>query len=649
MKYRADIDGLRAVAVVSVVIYHLNETFLSGGFVGVDIFFVISGYLITKLIVSELSTTHTFSFKNFYLRRVRRLFPALFFTFLFSLLLAYKIFSPQHLANFGESVVYATTSLSNFLFWSQSSYFDQQNLFKPLLHTWSLSIEEQFYLVWPALLFFLFLYAKKRFLPIALLFIGACSLLLNLYFLYNAEEMLSMFMPESESSLDIRSTMFYLLPFRVFEFVIGAIIVWAPSYKNIYRRDEILFLIGFAAIGYSLFIFNGETIFPYFNALWPSVGAALIIVSGPNHAFSGLLRNKAMVGIGLISYSLYLIHWPIIVFYNYWKSSQLGSVDYLLIAVASTLLAVFMYRFVEQPFRKSKSAPGQSNKPFLRTSFALAALLCLVSWNAYSSAGWLWRYPAHVIKQLDYSRGDYTEFFWREMTQYQGDFARNGKTKVLLVGDSMAADLLNALSAGGVTHQLDIASFNVAHHCRGLLPLPSKHYPQYYGGNKDRCLKEHTRLQDDPRLAQADAIVLASYWWEPRYIQFLGSTINFLNQNYDAKVFVSGLKDQESNGMFFFSKNVYVPQIDKLRTPVHPNVEHINNALQKIPEDFVFFSLLSEFCDAQGCQRVTKDRRVIIFDQSHMSPAGAQFVGKNLAQTAWVDQLRNSALPSKNN
>jgi peptidoglycan/LPS O-acetylase OafA/YrhL len=647
MKYRADIDGLRAIAVGSVVLFHLNESFLTGGFVGVDIFFVISGYLITKLIVTELSATDTFSFKNFYLRRVRRLFPALFFTFLVSLALAYSLFSPQHLASFGESIVYATASLSNVLFWSQSSYFDQENLFKPLLHTWSLSIEEQFYLVWPALLFFLFLYTKLRFLPLVLLLIGGCSLLLNLYFLFNAEEILSVFMAGDESSLDIRSTMFYLLPFRVFEFVIGAIIVWAPSSKNRYWRDEILFLIGLAAISYSLFYFNGETIFPYFNALWPCVGAALIIVSGPDHAFAVLLRNKAMVAVGLISYSLYLIHWPIIVFYNYWKSSELGSLDYLLITLASLLIAVFMYRYVEQPFRKTKEAAGKSNKPFLRISFCLATLLCVVSWNAYSSSGWLWRYPADVIKQLDYKQGDYTEFFWREMTQYQGDFAHTGKAKVLIVGDSMAADLINALSAGGVADQLDIASFNVAHHCRGLLPLPSKDYPRFFAGNKDRCLSEHTRLQNDSRLAEADAIVLASYWWEPQYIQYLGSTIKFLNQNYEAKIFVSGLKDQESNGMYFFSKNVYVPQIDKLRTAVHPNVEHINNALQKMPGDFVFFSLLDQFCNKQGCQRVTEDRRVIIFDQSHMSPAGAEFVGQNLARTPWAKELVDSALPSK--
>lgn len=639
MNYRADIDGLRAVAVISVLLFHLNENFLPGGFVGVDIFFVISGYLITKLIVSELVSSQSFSFKTFYIRRVRRLFPAIFFTFSVSLLLAYSVFSPQHLASFGESVVYAITSLSNFLFWSQSSYFDQDNLFKPLLHTWSLSIEEQFYFIWPSLLFILYFYGKPKLVPFILIFVGAASLLLNLYFLFNGQDLLTFFLGEGESSVDVRSTMFYLLPFRVFEFVIGALIFWLPASKNIYRRDEILFLVGIGLIAYSLVFFDGETIFPYFNAVWPCLGAAMVIYSGPQHAFSILLRNKVMVGIGLISYSLYLIHWPFIVFYNYWKFDQLATIDYLLIGSTSLLAAMLMYRYVEQPFRKAKSDVGHSNGPFLKVSLLLAIMLCVVSWNAYSSSGWLWRYPPQVKKQLEYKPGDYTEFFWTEMTAYQGGFSGNGKPKVFIVGDSMAADLVNALSAGGLTEQLDIATFKVMHQCRGLLPSPVE---DYHAGEKDRCLKEHRRLENDSRLAQADAIILASYWWEAKFVDLLSATVVTLNENVSAKIFVAGIKDQPTNGIYFLTKNVYAPQIDKLRTPVPRNVYFMNRAMQRMPGTFTFFTLLDQFCEAEECQRVTPDRHIIIFDQSHMSPAGARFVGEKLPSVAWVKELLNT-------
>jgi len=156
LAYRPDIDGLRAIAVLSVMFFHLEERALPGGFVGVDIFFVISGYLITKLIYSELQASGSFSFRNFYLRRLRRLFPALFATLLLSLLLASRLLAPADLVEFAQSLVTSILSISNLFFWSVAGYFDSDSSLKPLLHTWSLSIEEQFYFLWPALLVFLF-------------------------------------------------------------------------------------------------------------------------------------------------------------------------------------------------------------------------------------------------------------------------------------------------------------------------------------------------------------------------------------------------------------------------------------------------------------------------------------------------------------
>lgn len=640
MKYRADIDGLRAIAVISVLAFHLNERFLSGGFVGVDIFFVISGYLITKLIVSEISDSGAFSFKTFYLRRARRLFPALFCTFVICLVLAYFLFSPQHLASFGKSVVFATTSLSNFLFWSESSYFDQENIFKPLLHTWSLSIEEQFYFIWPALLCALCFYTRSKYVPLILFLIGVLSLYLTHAFIVNEEALINRFSnKESGNLFEVRSTIFYLLPFRVFEFVLGAILVWVPNLKNRFYRDEILFVLGIGLMAYALFFFTEGTVFPSFNALLPCVGASLIIYSGPNHVLSGLLKNKLMVSVGLISYSLYLIHWPVIVFYAYWKFEALASMDYVVISSISIIAAIFMYRYIEQPFRKPKSGAGQPNKPFVYAAILLSTALCLTAWNAHSSSGWLWRYPADVIKQLEFKQGDYKLFFWEEMIARQGGFSNNGKSKVLIVGDSMAADLVNAIGQGGHAEQLDIATFKVEHHCLGLLPMDVEYYQKNYGGRKDLCYNEHTRLKNDPRLKEADAIVLASYWWANNHIKLLAQTIDKLKQHSDATILVSGVKDQISNGMLFFTKNISSPRIDKLRTPAHPNTLVMNHAMRNLEGDFVYFDLLDQFCGSEGCQRVTKGGHVIIFDGSHMSPQGAKFVGQNLDKTEWFNVL----------
>ena len=645
MNYRADIDGLRALAVVSVLVFHLNERFLSGGFVGVDIFFVISGYLITKLIYSELLSAQSFSFKRFYLRRLRRLFPAMAFTFVFCLILSYLLFSPQHLANFGQSLVSATLSFSNFFFWSESSYFDQENYFKPLLHTWSLSVEEQFYFIWPSLICLLYFCFKRKsqlILPIAITSFGLLSLYLNYYFLLNEETLVNTIVnKEAEPFLDVRSTLFYLLPFRVFEFALGAIIVWAPSPKDLYKVRETLFLVGLALIIYALINFNDQTIFPSFNALLPCVGATLIMYSGPQHRLVLLFSNRMMVGVGLISYSLYLIHWPIIVFYRYWKYKPISNLDYLVITSVSVLLAILMYRYIEQPFRHKKlgSSLRQNNKPYMLGSFLTAFLLCGIAFNAYSSSGWLWRFPADVVKQLDFKPGDYHDYFWKSMYAYEKDFAKNGKTKVLIVGDSMAADLSNVIVEGRNFNELDIATFLVQHNCRGLLPLTEKLYTHLYAGNKTRCKKEHQRLKDDARLRQADAIILASYWWERNYIYAIASTIEALNKTTDAKVLLSGLKSQTSNGIHFLTKHAFSAQNHKIRTPPHPNTLAMNRAMQQIKGDFIYFDLMDQFCDPAGCQRVTDDGYLIIFDESHLSPYGAKFVGSGVSEAPWFTQI----------
>ena len=163
--YRPDIDGLRALAVLCVIFYHLGFESFSGGYVGVDVFFVISGYLITNLIVDEVKETKSFNFANFYVRRARRLFPALFFTCLLSFIFAFLLFSPLHFDRFGGALTSTMMSISNFFFWNESGYFNASSDFKPLLHTWSLSVEEQFYFLWPATLVFLLIRASKWIVP----------------------------------------------------------------------------------------------------------------------------------------------------------------------------------------------------------------------------------------------------------------------------------------------------------------------------------------------------------------------------------------------------------------------------------------------------------------------------------------------------
>ena len=278
---------------LSVLLFHLDVALFSGGFVGVDAFFVISGFLITRLIRDDVAAGK-FSFTRFYVRRARRIFPALFLTLAATFVAGYLLFSSQHLMRLGGALVSAVFSVSNFYFWGEAGYFDTAAHLKPLLHTWSLGIEEQFYLLWPAILVFTLLRAP-RWAPVALLFVGGA---------------LSLFL--SEFFVRWPSIAFYLLPFRAFEFALGAVLVWLnPHRMKSAIWGELWVAAGLGMLGYSIVSFSGETPFPGLNALIPCVGTALIIYGGESRFLSRLLSNPIAVGIGLISYSLYLVHWPV--------------------------------------------------------------------------------------------------------------------------------------------------------------------------------------------------------------------------------------------------------------------------------------------------------------------------------------------------
>jgi peptidoglycan/LPS O-acetylase OafA/YrhL len=371
-KYRPDIDGLRAIAVAGVLCSHFGIRHLTGGYAGVDVFFVISGYLITQLILSEINAGN-FSFRAFYIRRARRLFPALFFTLLTSLLAAAVLFAPERMRDFGLSLVAAALSFSNVLFWSQRGYFDAASTLKPLLHTWSLSVEEQFYMVWPLAL--LVLSRRGMSIPLALLAVFVVSLAANYAW------------------QDHTSSIFYLLPFRAFEFAIGGAVVFLQRRSlsgNL--AHEAMLTAGLGMIVLSYVVFTAATPFPSFPALVPCVGTALAILGG-SARFSGLLlRNPVSVAVGVRSYSLYLAHWPIIVFYEYSVSEPMDArASWALIAL-TLVIASAMYSTIERPFRVRQGDTFRYMPvTFVPTALSLTVVMVAANLNAWSSNGWIWR------------------------------------------------------------------------------------------------------------------------------------------------------------------------------------------------------------------------------------------------------------------
>lgn len=366
-QYLRHVDGLRAVAVLAVVFYHFGQPSFRGGFVGVDVFFVISGYLITGLIVKEIAESGRFDFSHFYARRVRRLFPAMLVTLTVSLLCALLLFSPVQIQRFGNSLAATALSVSNIYFWSEAGYFDISSGLKPLLHTWSLAVEEQFYLIWPALLWLL-CRGGSRTVTWVLLLIGLGSLLLNLLWI------------AGEFDEEAASTIFYLTPFRIYEFAIGALGIYlAPLIRDRPWLQEAGMATGLGLIVWAVLNFSEATVFPGTAALVPCVGALMVILCGNARLLGWVLTNPVAVGCGLISYSIYLVHWPLLVFYQYYIFRPPDQTEYMALFLTTLLLSYLMYHFIERRFRWQRTVHiSSTGRPrFVAANVGMMLTLCI--------------------------------------------------------------------------------------------------------------------------------------------------------------------------------------------------------------------------------------------------------------------------------
>ncbi|MCB9094321.1 MAG: acyltransferase [Halobacteriovoraceae bacterium] len=377
MKYRPDIDGLRAIAVLSVVFYHLDYHLFSGGYVGVDVFFVISGYLICSIILKRLEQ-NKFTIRDFYIRRIKRIFPALFFVLTVTSVLSTVVLAPQpYLKQFAQSLISTVLFGSNILFWKQSGYFDTQTELKPLLHTWSLGVEEQYYIFFPLLLMFLFKYRRQS-IKFILLLTFVVSFVLNI-------------MMTTKSP----TTAFYLLPFRAWEIMLGAFVsvgLYPQLKKPLF--NNLLSLSGLSLIASSVVLYTEQTLFPGFYALAPTVGTYFIISSGMDKNNLSLVNKflqwKPFVVIGLLSYSLYLWHWPFIAFKKYLSFIPFSQSTAQIVVIALfTFFTVISYHFVEKPFRQNLSK--QTIKYLVSGSLAFSLSFLCVGFYLNSIDGEIWK------------------------------------------------------------------------------------------------------------------------------------------------------------------------------------------------------------------------------------------------------------------
>ena len=431
LKYRPEIDGLRAVAVGAVILYHAQITIFGfqifpGGFIGVDIFFVISGYLITSIILKELITTGSFSFKNFYERRIRRILPALLLVMLASLYFAWIYLLPRDLINFSKSILYSLGFISNlYFYYSGQQYGDEDGLLKPFLHTWSLSVEEQYYILFPIILLITFKYFKKYLINILIIgFIISLGL-------------------ADYGSRNYANGAFYLLPTRMWELLAGSIIAYFEITLGHRSKHQTLRIIlpgaGILLIGYS-FLFLNDKIFHPFNTLYPIIGVSLVIWhSNTNEIFTRMLSSKLFVGIGLISYSLYLWHYPVFAFARINNFTQEAVFKKLIIVFIIFFLSTITYYIVERPAR-NKIYRFKIISIFLIISFFI---LFIFNFNVILKKGYENRSKETQIDTAYEFQGDFTFNYLKnnsgkvcfnnnEICKFNSD----KKKKILLIGDS---------------------------------------------------------------------------------------------------------------------------------------------------------------------------------------------------------------------
>ncbi|AZF22147.1 acyltransferase family protein [Pseudomonas sp. R3-52-08] len=516
-KYVAGIDGLRAIAVMTVLLFHTGLSTFGGGYVGVDVFFVISGYLITNLITDEVKQTGMFSFKTFYTRRIRRLFPALFATILLTFVFAILMFTPQHFQRFGREVISSILSVSNFVFWSESGYFNTASEFKPLLHTWSLSVEEQFYLLWPAALVFL-LTRKSRSAPIiAIVVSGITSLILNIVVTDGGIASAGWWQNlMGEKASDTVSLIYFFTPFRVFEFAIGAALVWIPKAKEQTLKLDLLMVIGLSLIFFAVFSYTEKTLFPSYNALAPCIGAALVIYS-VNAKYAGwVVRNRIMVKIGLISYSVYLVHWPIIVFYKYYTKINLDLIEQLVIVTASLALGFIFQRYIETPFRKSANAKSIAPKlGFIPACGGLAAFISITAVTVLTGHGWQWRLsplPAGVAEQLANSKQFHMDQYGGADYPWKGWISggQNGMADMVVIGDSHARHYATGLDLE-IAKPLNKSIYISVYGCM-MLPGMTKIVP---GEDHDKgCQSALDNALDVIDKSPNTIVVISQFWME---------------------------------------------------------------------------------------------------------------------------------------
>jgi peptidoglycan/LPS O-acetylase OafA/YrhL len=612
--YRPEIDGLRAVAVGAVILYHANipQFEWAGGFMGVDIFFVISGYLITSIILKELIATNTFSFKLFYERRVRRIIPVLCLVMISSLPFAWFYLFPSYLLEFSKSILLSSSFLSNYYFYySGQEYGAIDGFLKPFLHTWSLSVEEQFYILFPIILLIIFKFYRY-----------------SIIFFLIAGFLASFFLANFFSSIN-NSLSFYFIITRIWELLAGSVLAYFEitqgkrgSYKKI---KKILPTLGLVLIIHSFIYFDDQMYHPSYYTLSPIVGTCLIIwFSDKKDIITMFLSTKLIVGIGLISYSLYLWHYPIFSFVkiNGFVSGDL--IKKLLIIPILFILSIFSYLFVEKKFRNKKFE-------FRKLSvYLIFTFLILIIFNVaiIKNDGFPNRfaYFNEINPNYNPDNNSLRKNRYEEVILDKKKFNPN-KYKILIIGDSHGEDLYLSLYRNNeLFKDVDFIFTQI-----------------------DKI--NLTKLENFDLINNADRIILSARWIDKNRFNFLDENIEQIKKlNNDIYITSHGNEYKMPTPLYtildyeIISKKKKIDYFD-LKNKYFKNRlikgnSNINNIIKNFSKknNLQYLNKEDYMCDISKneCYYADEEGNKLMYDSNHYTASGAKFFGKKIKELDWL-------------
>jgi len=645
MNYRREIDGLRAIAVLAVILFHAGLG-VKGGFVGVDIFFVISGYLITSIILSECEAG-TFTLAGFYERRVRRILPALFFVLLCCLPVAYILLLPDQMARFAKSFLSGLFFVSNYYFRANMGYFSPNSDEEPLLHLWSLAVEEQYYIFFPLLAAWLW-HKKEWNFRVATLVWRHRSL--GLVIIVLLISIASFIYAEHELGSE---KLFYDTRGRVWELLIGSLLAiymrgrlwYNPALQHSRNRllAEFGSALGLLLILVSCFGLSKGKPFPGHWALFPTLGTALVILFASQATLTGrLLSSRILVGVGLISYSAYLWHWSLFAFTRITVSEPSRGL-FAGLSVLSLGLAFISWRYVERPFRNRKLFQRSQIFRFAAISATLLVAVSCVGLNGIPS-----RFTADAdLFVPDQERWQYVNGHYSQLKGID-PFSNKQKLRVLLLGDSFSQDLVNMMTEASLLPDAEMRIRAISVECQ--IYIGEEKWMDFVEETYHTPCAQYVYTENfypslQPLIQNADIIIFASAWqeWAARR---LPETIKNLQIPDSTRVIVIGTKNfgkiriRDYIGLSVQEKAELQNSVNDYLTSMNKILRHNLEGMPNV--EFVDLHELACGKDSETCPIFSPEGKLLSYDGFHLTQAGAAYIGGLLKEHPAFKALKDT-------